>query len=77
MKTDKKLRSDHILILKLVGPGSRILDLGCGSGKLMETLSVKKGVDCTGIDRDLADGSGFQLLLHAPELGQIRTDIEI
>ncbi len=54
MKTDKKLRSDHRLILKLVGPGSRILDLGCGSGKLMETLSVKKGVDCTGIDRDPA-----------------------
>jgi len=52
MKIDKELRSDHRLILKLVGPGSKVLDLGCGAGKLMETLSKKKGVDCTGIDRD-------------------------
>jgi len=42
------------LIFGLIGRGSRVLDLGCGSGKLMEALRVEKGADCTGIDRDPA-----------------------
>ena len=52
MKNDNKLRDDHNLILRLVEPGTRVLDLGCGSGRLMKVLRESKGVDCTGIDRD-------------------------
>ncbi|MEN8222939.1 MAG: methionine biosynthesis protein MetW [Acidobacteriota bacterium] len=52
MKNYNELRIDQRLIFRFVGTGNRILDLGCGSGELMKALSVEKGVDCTGIDRD-------------------------
>jgi len=54
MKNREELSDDQKLIFRFVESGSRILDLGCGSGQLMKALSQQKGVDCTGIDRDPA-----------------------
>jgi len=54
MGLEKGLRKDQQLIFGLIGPGERVLDLGCGTGRMMEALSVEKGADCTGIDRDPA-----------------------
>ena len=33
-------RPDHRLIAELVAPGSRLLDIGCGDGTLLELLSI-------------------------------------
>ncbi len=35
---------------KIVHPGAKVLDLGCGTGELLETLFTKKGVKGYGID---------------------------
>lgn len=45
-------RKGYHLILDLVKQGSKVLDLGCGSGELMKFLMENKNADCTGIDRD-------------------------
>lgn len=44
------LHADYRQILNIVEPGSNILDLGCGSGELMELLKSKKQVTCRGIE---------------------------
>jgi methionine biosynthesis protein MetW len=41
---------DHRLILSIVEPGSRILDLGCGDGELMELLVEKKQAKAQGVE---------------------------
>ncbi len=43
-------RVDHLLIAELVAPGSRVLDVGCGDGALLQLLAEKKGVDGRGIE---------------------------
>ncbi len=43
-------RSDHQLIGDLVTPGSRVLDVGCGDGELLELLAERRGVDGRGIE---------------------------
>ena len=37
-------------ILRLVRPGARVLDVGCGEGALLELLQTEKGVDARGIE---------------------------
>ncbi|MBF0611910.1 MAG: methionine biosynthesis protein MetW [Magnetococcales bacterium] len=44
------LRFDQEIILQLVEPGSRILDLGCGDGLLLETLAQRKQVKGFGVE---------------------------
>ena len=46
------IRLDYRLIEKYIEPGSRVLDLGCGTGELLEELIREKDVDGTGIDID-------------------------
>lgn len=46
-------RPDFLYIEGLIPSGSRVLDLGCGTGELMELLRKKK-VTCQGIERDEA-----------------------
>lgn len=45
-----ELRFDQEIIVQLVEPGSRILDLGCGDGLLLETLSTRKNVKGFGME---------------------------
>jgi methionine biosynthesis protein MetW len=37
-------------IVRLVGAGSRVLDIGCGEGALLELLAKEKGVDGRGLE---------------------------
>ena len=37
-------------ILRLVRPGARVLDVGCGEGELLELLRTEKDVDARGIE---------------------------
>ena len=46
------LRSDIETIAGWVGNGSKVLDLGCGSGDLLAKLSSEKGIDGVGVDID-------------------------
>ncbi|HTI67248.1 MAG TPA: methionine biosynthesis protein MetW [Caulobacteraceae bacterium] len=43
-------REDFREILRLVRPGARVLDVGCGEGALLELLEREKGVDGRGIE---------------------------
>jgi len=45
-------RSDYAIISDLVEPNSRVLDLGCGDGELLEWLARNKDVDARGIEID-------------------------
>jgi methionine biosynthesis protein MetW len=43
-------RSDFAIISDLVEPGTRVLDLGCGEGELLEWLALNKNVDARGVE---------------------------
>lgn len=43
-------RVDHLLIAEMVAPFSRVLDVGCGDGALLQLLSDTKNVDGRGVE---------------------------
>jgi methionine biosynthesis protein MetW len=43
-------RSDYRIIGEIVEPKTRVLDLGCGDGELLEWLAAHKGVDGRGVE---------------------------
>ena len=43
-------RADHLLIAEMVAPGSRVLDVGCGDGSLLQLLRETKSVDGRGME---------------------------
>ena len=43
-------RVDHLLIAEMVTAGSRVLDVGCGDGALLQLLADTKNVDGRGIE---------------------------
>ena len=45
-----ELRPDFSEILRLVRPGARVLDVGCGEGALLELLVAQKGCDGRGLE---------------------------
>ncbi len=47
-------RWDHTLIASIIEDGSCVLDLGCGSGGLLERLLREKGCSGQGVERDEA-----------------------
>ncbi len=47
---DRPVRADHRLIAEMVAPGSRVLDVGCGDGALLELLISEKAVDGRGVE---------------------------
>ena len=49
------LSADQLLIARLVPPGSRVLDLGCGDGALLDHLVRERG--CTGYGVEIADAN--------------------
>ena len=48
--TATPLRPDLAAIAAMIRPGTRVLDVGCGDGALLEHLVVTKGVDGRGIE---------------------------
>lgn len=44
------IRDDFAEILRLVRPGARVLDIGCGEGDLLELLVREKNVDGQGLE---------------------------
>lgn len=48
--TDPNARVDLRLIADLVAPGSRVLDIGCGDGALLELLRDGSDVDARGME---------------------------
>jgi methionine biosynthesis protein MetW len=44
------IRPDFAEILRLVKPGSRVLDVGCGAGELLELLTSRNAVDGRGME---------------------------
>src|SRR6185437_3441545 len=42
-------RADHLLVAGMVAPGSRVLDVGCGDGDLLQLLEGR-GIDGRGIE---------------------------
>lgn len=49
-----QLRPDLAVIARNVASGSRVLDIGCGDGKLMAELVDRHGVDARGLEIDPA-----------------------
>ena len=43
-------RIDLMLIASLVERGTRVLDIGCGNGELMELLVAERDVDARGLE---------------------------
>jgi len=43
-------RRDYAIIGEIVEPNSRVLDLGCGEGELLEWLATHKNVDARGVE---------------------------
>jgi methionine biosynthesis protein MetW len=44
------IRPDHRVIVDLVAANSLVLDLGCGSGELLDILGKEKNVTASGIE---------------------------
>ena len=51
----KNMRLDLRLIAEMIAPGSRVLDIGCGDGTLLEHLARTRGCDARGIEIDMAE----------------------
>ena len=49
------MRPDLDIIQNWIAPGSRVLDLGCGDGSLLEFLKTNKGVSETGLEINAAN----------------------
>lgn len=50
MPAPAPLRADLVSLAELIQPGSRVLDLGCGSGELLRYLEDTKHVSARGIE---------------------------
>jgi len=48
----ERLRPDLAVIAQNIAPGSRVLDIGCGDGKLMAELVESHGIDARGLEID-------------------------
>jgi methionine biosynthesis protein MetW len=51
--TVKHLRGDHALIAQWIRPGSRVLDLGCGDGALLDHLRRERAVTGYGVEIEI------------------------
>ncbi|HET9205370.1 MAG TPA: methionine biosynthesis protein MetW [Burkholderiaceae bacterium] len=65
-------RRDLELIAELVPPGSRVLDLGCGSGELLAHLSAHRG--CSGYGIEIADTNVLQCVQRGVQVIQLNLE---
>ncbi|QIB34068.1 methionine biosynthesis protein MetW [Ancylobacter pratisalsi] len=49
-RTDTGARVDLLVIAEMVEPATRVLDVGCGDGVLLELLATTRGCDARGIE---------------------------
>ncbi len=49
-KSDHKMRFDLLEIGRMIEPGSRVLDIGCGDGALLDHLVNERGIDARGLE---------------------------
>lgn len=68
----KSIRIDLQLIADMIEPGTRVLDVGCGNGMLLEYLWHEKQVDARGIE---ISTQGVQACLAAG-LSVVQGDVE-
>src|SRR3546814_15280955 len=47
--TQTPLRPDLALLAEMVAPGSRVLDIGCSDGALLEFMAQQRGVPARGL----------------------------
>jgi methionine biosynthesis protein MetW len=57
-KNNKNIRPDYKIIFKIIETGSSVLDLGCGSGELLNLLIKEKKVKARGIE--LREGAIYE-----------------
>jgi methionine biosynthesis protein MetW len=60
------------VIARLVPEGSRVLDLGCGDGALLDLLQRERG--CNGYGVEIADGNVLQCIRHGVDVIQLNLD---
>jgi methionine biosynthesis protein MetW len=60
------------VIARLVPPGSRVLDLGCGDGALLELLQRERG--CSGYGVEIADGNVLACAKRGVNVIQLNLD---
>ena len=65
-------RRDLEVIAELVPPGSRVLDLGCGSGELLAHLSAQRG--CSGYGIEIADANVLQCVQRGVQVIQLNLE---
>jgi len=69
------MRPDLDVVAALVGPGARVLDLGCGDGALLEHLIRSQGCAGHGVER-LAEGFHACVARGVPvTLGEIEAEL--
>ncbi len=49
-RTQGGARVDLVLVADMVEPRTRVLDVGCGDGELLQLLAERRGVDARGIE---------------------------
>ena len=60
------------LIARLVPEGSRVLDLGCGDGALLDLLQCERG--CSGYGVEIADGNVLRCIRRGVDVIQLNLD---
>jgi methionine biosynthesis protein MetW len=72
LSPDARLSADQQLIARLVPQGSRVLDLGCGDGAMLDHLVRERG--CTGYGVEIADANVQACVARGVNVIQLNLD---